>query len=311
MSLPFTWLPDVLRAAGLDVMLYPGWETRTAGTRVKDTWGVLCHHDAAPPSARRKWITPRMIAEGHSTLPGPISQLLITDDCHVHVIAAGSANHAGKGRIPGTLYTDGNARLIGIEINNDGVGELWAAPLLETYLTTVAAILTHLGLGSERAIGHKEYAPARKIDPAGPWDQSWRGGAGGSWAQMGRWRELVGQRQVELAREVNGESQIAEDDMQPILLNDGGKGLLPFLELVPNPDGTVSIVGHNGARVDPSSVWLRSDPPGKVSAAHATAFGRDIVTFKVTGKPVGWARSFDGAVVVCTDRSLTYTVAVP
>lgn len=198
---PFIWLPDVLRAAGLTVAEYPGWQTRSARTTVKDTWGVLCHHDAVKPVPNRRTITPPIIANGHSGLPGPISQLLITDDAVVHVIAGGSANHAGKGRIPGTVWTDGNARLIGIEVNNSGVGEEWSAKLLEAYCTTVAAILHHLGLDSSRAIAHKEFAPGRKIDPAGPWDPKWarEPGAGHSWAQMGRWREIVRARIAELS----------------------------------------------------------------------------------------------------------------
>lgn len=200
MALPFVWLADILRAAGLDVVEFPGWQTRTAGTRPKETWGVLCHHDAAPPSPRRRHVTPPLIAHGHSTLPGPIAQLCITDDAKVHVIAAGTANHAGKGRIPNTAYIDGNARLLGIEVNNSGLGEVWSAAVLDAYATTVAACLAQLGLDSSRAIAHKEYT-ARKIDPAGPWDPSWRFAGPGmsSWAQMGRWREAVATCMAELS----------------------------------------------------------------------------------------------------------------
>ncbi len=202
MNLPFTWLAGVLRAAGLNVVEHDGWKTRTARTSAKTTWGVLCHHDAARPSSSRARVTPGMIRDGHSALAGPISQLLITDDCKVHVIAAGTANHAGKGLIPGTLWTDGNARLLGIEVNNSGVGEQWSAGLLETYCTTVAACLRHLGLGSDRAIAHKEFAVprGRKIDPFGPWDPSWHRAPfpGQSWAQMAKWRAIVAERIDEL-----------------------------------------------------------------------------------------------------------------
>jgi len=200
-ALPFVWLADVLRAAGLEVVEFPGWQTRAAKTAAKATWGVLCHHDAAPPDnvpPTRAQRTPPMIAHGHSQLPGPISQLCITDDARVHVIAAGVANHAGRGRIPNTAYVDGNARLIGIEVNNSGVGEQWSAAVLNAYLTTCAAVLNHLGLGSERCIAHKEYAPRRKIDPGGPWDPAFQG-PGLSWDQMGRWRNLVADRMRELS----------------------------------------------------------------------------------------------------------------
>lgn len=298
MNLPFGWLADVLRAAGLDVVEFPGWQTRTAKRAAKTTWGVLCHHDAAPPSPRRKMVTPAMIAHGHSKLPGPIAQLCITDDARVHVIAAGTANHAGTGRIPGTLWIDGNARLLGIEVNNSGVGEQWSATLLEAYATTVAACLGHLGLDSNRAIAHKEYT-SRKIDPAGPWDPAWRFSGPGlsTWAQMGRWREIVATRMRELAEPLAPTP--TEDDMpQPITTGAAtGNGRVPFLELTAS-GGTVSIVGHNGARVVP--------PAG---ADVAEAFGRQIVTFPVEGRMLGWSLH-GGRVVIATDTSATYTVEI-
>lgn len=303
--LPFLWLADVLRAAGLDVVEYPGWRERTAKLGTKTTWGVLCHHDAVAARPSRARITPGIIAHGHADLSGPISQLLITDDCKVHVIAAGRANHAGVGLIPGTLYTSGNAHLLGIEVNNDGVGEQWSAPLLETYLTTVAACLRHLGLGAERAIAHKEFAlpRGRKIDPFGPWSPFWHRAPfpGQSWAQMGRWRDLVAERIDELTNPPAPAPRTLEDDMpQPIYVGSPTlDGRYPFLELVADTPGQFSIVGHLGAKVHAPK-----------DASQAEAFERQITTLTgVDGRVLGWARIGD-AVVIATDRSKTYQLSI-
>lgn len=300
MNLPFGWLADVLRTAGLDVVEFPGWQARTAKKAPKTTWGVLCHHDAAPPSPRRKMVTPAMIAYGHSRLPGPIAQLCITDDARVHVIAAGTANHAGTGRIPGTLWIDGNARLLGIEVNNSGVGEQWAAALLEVYATTVAACLGHLGLDSSRAIAHKEYT-SRKIDPAGPWDPAWRFSGPGlsTWAQMGRWREIVATRMRELA-EPPAPTPTEDDMPQPIPTGPARPqdGRTPFLQLITTNPGVVEIVGHNGAKVI-----------APVDADQAEAFGRQVTRLAIGGRVLGWSLH-GGRVVIATDTSATYTVEI-
>lgn len=90
-----------------------------------------------------------------------------------------------------------------------------------------------------------------------------------------------------------------EDDMpQPITTGAAtGNGRVPFLELTAS-GGTVSIVGHNGARVVP--------PAG---ADVAEAFGRQIVTFPVAGRVLGWSLH-GGRVVVATNTSDTYTVEI-
>jgi hypothetical protein len=45
MAYSLTWLPDVLKFAGLKVSLVPGWETRGRGD-VGRIVGVICHHTA-------------------------------------------------------------------------------------------------------------------------------------------------------------------------------------------------------------------------------------------------------------------------
>jgi peptidoglycan hydrolase-like protein with peptidoglycan-binding domain len=155
-----TWLPGVLKEAGLKVAEVPGWESRGRG-EMGDVFGVLCHHTAT--AAPGNMPTLRMLVDGRSDLPGPLAQLGLGRDGTYYVIAAGRCNHAGEGS---HMNVSGNARFIGIEAENAGTGaEEWPPVQVNAYMRGVAAILRHLGKGPEFCAGHKEYAPNRKIDP--------------------------------------------------------------------------------------------------------------------------------------------------
>lgn len=112
-------------------------------------------------------------------------------------------------------------------------------------------------------------------------------------------RYLLGDDVTAAVAEHERPIQPVEDDMpQPITTGAAtGNGRVPFLELTAS-GGTVSIVGHNGARVVP--------PAG---ADMAEAFGRQIVTFPVEGRMLGWSLH-GGRVVIATDTSATYTVEI-
>lgn len=167
-----TWLADVIREAGLDVQEESGWRTRSA-TRagMSDIRGVIMHHTAGP--ATGNYPSLNTVKNGRPGIPGPLSQLGLARDGTVIVMAAGSANHAGNGSWPGIPTNNGNPHLIGIEAESTGRGD-WTKAQLDTYPRLVAALLKHLGLPVSRAIAHMEWAPARKIDPAG-----WPGGMKG------------------------------------------------------------------------------------------------------------------------------------
>lgn len=156
-----TWLADVLRDAGLEVVEEPGWQSRGRGD-IGAIKGVLCHHTGS-----RSGNAPsiKLVTDGRSDLPGPLSQLVLARDGTFHVIAAGRCNHAGAGRWQG--LTAGNSHLIGVEAENDGLGEAWPDGQLDAYARGVAAILKHVGADDVMAIGHREWAlpKGRKIDP--------------------------------------------------------------------------------------------------------------------------------------------------
>jgi hypothetical protein len=169
------WLEDVLREALGDRLVVEGdWASRGTGATMGDLWGVMIHHTANINE------TVAHIRDGVQQpggfLHGPLAQCLLTADGKCHLIAVGPCNHAGDGFYPGLGSNNGNRRLIAFEccwptprpdlpLGYDP-HEQWSTPLIITMRDATAAVLKKLGVGSARAIGHKEYAPNRKIDPA-------------------------------------------------------------------------------------------------------------------------------------------------
>ncbi len=164
MTFSLLWLPDVLEEEGLKVAEVDGWQDRGRGD-MGPVLGVMCHYTAGPRSGNMP--TLRLLVEGRSDLPGPLSQLGLGRDGTYYVIAAGRCNHAGKGVWQGV--TNGNSNFIGIEAENTGRANdtPWPDVQLDAYRRGVAAILKHLGRGHEFCCGHREYArpTGRKPDP--------------------------------------------------------------------------------------------------------------------------------------------------
>lgn len=170
-----TWMADVLRGAGLSVQEVGGWRTRGHGS-MSDIRGVLLHHTAG--AATGSYPSLGVVRDGRPGLAGPLAQLGLARDGSWLVIAAGQAWHAGLGYVAWCGRDNGNQHLIGVEAESTGRGD-WTPAQLHSYPRGVAALLRHLRLGPQRAIGHKEWAPTRKIDPAG-----WPGDMHGFRAQV-------------------------------------------------------------------------------------------------------------------------------
>jgi len=168
MAFSLTWLPIVLKQAGLKVSEVPGWQNR-GSTDVGRIFGVVCHHTVG----RRTGNMPSLdnLRDGDANLRGPKAQLGLGRDGTFYVIAAGRANHAGRGgfvfsengtKIP---IVNGNSNLIGIEGENTGAADdPWPNVQIEAFQRGVAAILNHIRRGPQFCIGHKEWT-TRKIDP--------------------------------------------------------------------------------------------------------------------------------------------------
>lgn len=164
MIFSLTWLPGLLRQAGMKVAEVEGWESRGRGD-MGAVAGVLCHHTAGPRGGNMPSLN--TLIRGRPDLPGPLAQLGLGRDGTWYVIAAGRCNHAGAGNWKG--ITEGNTRFIGIEAENTGLpnDSPWPDIQVDAYKRGVAAILLHLGRPADFCAGHKEYAlpKGRKADP--------------------------------------------------------------------------------------------------------------------------------------------------
>lgn len=154
-------LADDCRAAGLVVVELPGWET--AGGELGNVGAVVSHHTATGPTVSDSAVD-RLLRYGRSDLPGPLSQVGLDRQGRVHLIASGVANHAGAGSWRGV---SGNSRAVGVEAYNSGTGEPWSQAQLDAWDVLNAVLLRTLTLPADAVCGHKEWAPTRKIDPAG------------------------------------------------------------------------------------------------------------------------------------------------
>jgi hypothetical protein len=163
-------LPTQLTKWGLDVTCEPGWETRAYHGRFNPV-GVLIHHTGGKPP--RDMPSLWTVLNGRPDLKPPLCQILIGRSGKVHIIAAGRANHAGTGGPiappsgkPTIPANDGNRYLVGIEAENDGLGEAWPPAQVDAVARATAAVLQLLGAPADCCWGHKEWTP-RKPDPRG------------------------------------------------------------------------------------------------------------------------------------------------
>lgn len=166
MALPLVGIGGRLKRAGLDVHAVEGWRD-SSGPGPFTPGGTVFHHTA---SARTGGNVPSLglVVQGTSEVSGPLCNILIGRNGRVILVAAGRSNHAGfGGPLRGIPKDSANMHTIGVEVENDGRGEPWTRELLRAVDTTFTVLLDFVGQGPGRHFGHKEWAPDRKIDPAG------------------------------------------------------------------------------------------------------------------------------------------------
>lgn len=191
-GIPYTEVP----ATPIDPTGASSWRDRGRphSTGEFDPFGVLCHHTASPATTTDRGDL-NVIVAGNGDAPGPISQLYIGRSATCYLVAAGRANHGGKGAFPGGSCQDMNAALIGIEVGNNGTGEHWSDPVTNLYADVVAALLDWYGWDEGNVFLHATTGPPcgnHKIDPAGPWQRqpTLPGGGAGTW-NLDTWRSFV------------------------------------------------------------------------------------------------------------------------
>lgn len=115
-----------------------------------------------------------------------MANLYLARSGKVWVMAAGATNTNGKGGPIDNVPADSmNTYAVGVEAANNGVGEIWPTVQQDCYLILVRALQAGYGMIHCRA--HVEWAPGRKIDPAG---NSRYASGGASW-DMNRFRADV------------------------------------------------------------------------------------------------------------------------
>lgn len=153
------WLPQAISNFGVPVKLVSGWESR--GSSAFNPQGVVCHHTASSAGSDHPALG--ICTYGRSDLPGPLCNVLLARNGDAYIVASGRANHAGSGGYRG-LY--GNSSVLGIEAENNGVGEPWSQNQLRSYHRICAAMCSEINRDASWVCGHKEWT-SRKIDPAG------------------------------------------------------------------------------------------------------------------------------------------------
>ncbi|MET8310127.1 N-acetylmuramoyl-L-alanine amidase [Micromonospora sp. NPDC005173] len=160
------WLVDVLRAAGVQVVVEGDWLNRMRPGSF-DPIGVLWHHTAATSSASNPHPALNICINGRSDLAGPLCQALVDYNGVFHVISAGRCNHAGASGGSGPIPAgDGNTLMIGWEIDYNGVNQQMTSAQYNASIAATAAVLTRLGRDSSYARGHRETSTSGKIDPS-------------------------------------------------------------------------------------------------------------------------------------------------
>jgi LysM repeat protein len=162
-------LADVLRAAGLVVEEVEGWKTRQrggAGYSAARPLGIIIHHTASPKRWDGRRDVDYMTFECENK---PLANLYLDRQGRWWVLAAGATNTNGKGGPFRTLPQNGaNSRVLGIEAGNDGIGEKWPDVMQDSYVKGVAALAEAYRIPTDHVLSHQEWAPTRKVDPAGP-----------------------------------------------------------------------------------------------------------------------------------------------
>lgn len=173
-----TDLAAVCRAAGLLTHEEPGWQTRARGSGGYGSGRpthVMIHHTASGSSSDGQADVNYCC---YGSADAPLANLYLSRRGEVWVMAAGATNTNGSGSDSwgGGVPDDSmNTHAVGIEAANGGTGEPWATVQQEAYGRLVGALCDAYGVAGGHVREHAEWAPGRKIDPAGP--SRWATGA--------------------------------------------------------------------------------------------------------------------------------------
>ena len=248
-------LATVCRAAGLVVHEVDGWERRARGSGGYDSGRpthVMVHHTASNPGSDPDGDVAYITSGSENA---PIANLYLSRSGEVWVIAGGATNTNGSGSAPwpgGCPDDSMNTHAIGIEAANNGVGEPWPHAQQTAYVALCGALCASYDIGADLVRAHHEWAPGRKIDPAG---QSMYASGSSSW-QMPPFRDDVA---AELHPQPTPPPDISEEEYDmAFLIRDRESG---GISLVYGDGKATGIDGNSlDAWVDKFGPWLDMDP---------------------------------------------------
>lgn len=168
-------------AEDIDLDYIAGWETRSSLTKTFNPVGLCWHHTAGPRSGDAPSL--------NLCISKTLVQILVARSGRVHIISGNRSNHIGLGLrqvldrtqaglaplgdardayglLLGIGSISGNGYYIGIEIENDGLGEPYPAAQMRAVYAITTAIFKHYRWSASQLIAHKEWT-SRKPDPAG------------------------------------------------------------------------------------------------------------------------------------------------
>ncbi|MFG0329216.1 MAG: peptidoglycan-binding protein [Phycisphaerales bacterium] len=152
-------IADRLRFGGLTVVEVAGWQTRGRPGAFNPA-GSVNHHTAGAAVGNSPSLA--TVIYGRPGLAGPLANVFQARDNTVYVVAAGRANHAGRG---GWAGLRGNSTVYGLEVENVGTtAEPWRPDQVEVMHKVHALLVAPVGADAGRVCQHKEWAPGRKID---------------------------------------------------------------------------------------------------------------------------------------------------
>jgi N-acetylmuramoyl-L-alanine amidase len=163
-------LADVCRRTGYPVIEVDGWQMRARGSggyAPGQPTHQMIHHTASGPGSDG-WPDVNYCTFGDDD--APLCNLYLARDGTIFVCAGGATNTNGSGSDPCGIVADDsmNSSAIGIEAGNDGQGETWPDDQLVAYQRLCAVLCDGYGIAVECIHAHWEWAPDRKVDPAGP-----------------------------------------------------------------------------------------------------------------------------------------------
>ena len=159
------WIADVAAdtfrgVKGFRVDTYAGWQTR--GNSTFNPEAVMNHHTG--PGSYNNLLRYMAVGPVHPPLCNIATSRPHNGVVRITIVAAGRANHAGRGELPWRKNqgSTGNRRTIGIENMNSG-SESWPAQQTEAIHMLTAGLLEYMNAGVTRTLDHKDYT-SRKWD---------------------------------------------------------------------------------------------------------------------------------------------------